>query len=82
MSLADLAASIGRRDASGGPDDGVDPITFIEAPWGLGLKLFPVQRIIIKAHYGMALDDNALGFPLDAPVPKDAQGAIVYQALE
>ena len=70
MSLADLAANIGRRDASGGPDEGVDVITFIEASWGLGLRLFPVQRIIIKAHYGMALDDNALNFPLDAPVPE------------
>ena len=68
MSLADLAASIGRRDASGGPDDGVDPIAFIEAEWGLGLRLFPVQRVIIKAHYGMALDDNPLKIPMDCPV--------------
>ena len=71
MSLADLAASVGRRSASGGTDDGVDPITFIEAPWGLGLRLFPVQRVIIKAHYGMALDDNEHDFPLDVPVPED-----------
>jgi hypothetical protein len=48
-----------------------DIITFIEAPWGLGMKLFPVQRVILKAHYGMELDDNAQGFPLDVPVPKD-----------
>lgn len=68
MSLADLAASVGRRSADSGTDDYVDPITFIEASWGLGLKLFPIQRIIIKAHYGMALDDNDLGIPLDRPV--------------
>ena len=70
MSLADLAASIGRRDAKSGPDDGVDPITFIEAPWGLGLRLFPVQRIIVKAHYGMALDDNVLNIPLDTRITR------------
>ena len=69
MSLADLAAAVGRRSADDGTDDYVDVITFIEAPWGLGLRLFPVQRIILKAHYGMALDDNEHGFPLDVPVP-------------
>lgn len=68
MSLADLAASIGRRSAGVGPDEGVDPITFIEAEWGLGLRLFPVQRVIIKAHYGMALDGNPLKIPMDCPV--------------
>jgi len=70
VSLADLAAAVGRRSADSGTDDYVDVITFIEAPWGLGLRLFPVQRIILKAHYGMALDDNAHGFPLDTPVPE------------
>lgn len=68
MNLADLAASVGRRTAADATDDYVDIITFIEAPWGLGLKLFPVQRVILKAHYGMELDDNALGIPLDCPV--------------
>lgn len=69
MSLANLATSIARGASSTSAVD-VDPITFIEAPWGLGLKLFPVQRVIIKAHYGMELDDNPNGFPLDVPVPK------------
>lgn len=68
MSLANLAAAVGRRDSASGTDDYVDPITFIEAEWGLGLRLFPVQRIIIKAHYGMALDDNPLKIPMDCPV--------------
>ncbi|MFA6235073.1 MAG: hypothetical protein WC824_12945, partial [Bacteroidota bacterium] len=35
----------------------VDIVEFCEAPWGLGMKLLPVQRIILKAHYGIALDD-------------------------
>lgn len=71
MSLADVAAAIGRRSADSGTDDCVDIITFIEAEWGLGLKLFPVQRIILKAHYGMALDDNEHDYPLDTPVPEE-----------
>lgn len=70
MNLADIAASVGRRSADEEPDDGVDIITFIEAPWGLGLRLYPVQRIILKAHYGMGLDDNEHGFPLDKKIPK------------
>lgn len=69
MSLADLATSIARGTSAASSDD-VDPITFIEASWGLGLKLFPVQRVVIKAHYGMELDDNPHDFPLDVPVPK------------
>lgn len=68
MNLSDIAASVGRTE-SDDQEDIVDPITFIEANWGLGLKLFPVQKIIIKAHYGMALDTNEHDFPLDVPVP-------------
>lgn len=37
----------------------VAPITeFIEAPWGLNMRLFPVQKVILKAHYGLELDDK------------------------
>ena len=71
MSLADLAASVGRKKSTDSTQEIVDIITFIEAPWGLSLRLFPVQRVILKAHYGMALDDNPHGFPLDRPVPKN-----------
>lgn len=71
MSLADLALAAGRRSATDAPDKGVDVITFIEAPWGLGLRLFPVQRVILKAHYGLALDDNPHGFDLAQPIPVD-----------
>ncbi len=70
MDLADLAAEIGRKKSTDPSTDVVDIITFIEAPWGLSLRLFPVQRIILKAHYGMELDDNPHGFPLDKPVPR------------
>ena len=67
MRLADIAANVGRTISDS--DDVVDPITYIEAPWGLNLRLFPVQRIIIKAHYGMELDGNPHDYPLDQPVP-------------
>lgn len=41
------------------PDDKVaDIIEFIESDWGLQMKLFPVQRVILKAHYGIPLDDT------------------------
>jgi hypothetical protein len=70
MNLADLAADIGRRSVDDATEDYVDIITFIEASWGLGLKLYPVQRVILKAHYGMALDDNPNGYPLDQKVPR------------
>ena len=41
-------------------------IEFVE---GLGLRLYPVQRIILKAIYGIALDDNSFGFDLSKPIP-------------
>jgi hypothetical protein len=69
VSLAELAAQVGRRDANDVVDDIVDVITYIEAPWGLDLRLYPVQRVILKCTYGLALDENAENFPLDVPVP-------------
>jgi hypothetical protein len=68
MSLASMALGAGRADATTGRDV-VDIITFIEAPWGLRMALFPVQRVILKAYYGVALDNNPHGFPLDVPIP-------------
>jgi hypothetical protein len=70
VSLAEIAASVARRSSDDVVDDVVDIITFIEAPWGLDLRLYPVQRIILKAHYGLELDDNPKGFPLDVPIPE------------
>jgi hypothetical protein len=70
VSLAELAAAVGRRSADEQVSDIADIITFVESDWGLGLRLYPVQRVILKAHYGMELDDNPHGFPLDVPIPK------------
>lgn len=68
MSLASIAIGAGRANATVGRDV-VDIITFIEAPWGLNMRLFSAQRVILKAYYGIELDDNAYGFPLEEPVP-------------
>lgn len=69
--LGNLARNIGRQATGVKATRVVDPITFIESPWGLGMSLYPVQRVVIKAHYGMELDDNPHGFPLNVPVPTD-----------
>jgi len=63
MSLADLSAAAGRTVASSRKDV-ADIITFIEAPWGLNMRLFPVQKVILKAHYGLALDDTTANIPI------------------
>lgn len=55
--LARIALNAGRRQSKTATEV-VDIITFIESDWGLGMKLFPVQRVILKAHYGIALEDN------------------------
>jgi len=68
--FGNLALQVGRQTKVGGQSV-VDIITFIESPWGLGMRLFPVQRVVLKAHYGLELDDNPHGFPLDVPVPED-----------
>lgn len=70
MNLGQLALDAGRMKA-GTSRPVVDIITFVEAAWGLNQRLFPVQRVILKAHYGLALDDNSHDFPLDEPVPED-----------
>lgn len=39
------------------PDYTAGPVEFAEASWGLGLTLFPVEKIVLKAFYGLPLDD-------------------------
>lgn len=33
-------------------------LSFIEAPWGLKMKLFPVQRFIVKLYYNIPLNNR------------------------
>jgi len=60
MGLSNLVRDVGRIRQ--GPSEVADIIAFIESPWGLNpersLYLFPVQRVILKAHYGLELDDK------------------------
>lgn len=76
MGLSDLIYSVGR--STSGTAKPVDVIEFAESEWGLGrpdmhtgkgFKLFPVQKIILKAHYGLPLDDNPYGVSLYDRVP-------------
>lgn len=71
MSLSGLALDIGASTKGIEDDDVVDVITFAESSWGLNQKLYPVQRVILKCHYGLALDDNPWGLDLSQPVPLD-----------
>ena len=57
--IADLVRGVGTNLDSSGGRKPVDVIAFVEAPWGLNMRLFPVQRVILKAHYGLELDDTA-----------------------
>jgi len=62
-SLAEIARTVGSfwdNNAASGQTEVVDVITFIEE-WA-GRRLFPAQRVILKAHYGLALDDSPAGF--------------------
>ena len=54
MSFSSLAISASARAGKQSEKD-VNIIEFVESPWGLKMKLFPVQRVILKAHYGLEL---------------------------
>ena len=56
--LARIALNAGRLKVESGRREVVDIVTFIESDWGLNFKLWPVQRVILKAHYGIELDDD------------------------
>ena len=56
MNLSDIVMQAGRIADNDAPI--ADIIEFVEAPWGLQMKLFPVQRVILKVHYGLELDDT------------------------
>jgi hypothetical protein len=58
--LANIALGVARasRNRSVLQDTPADIIQFIESPWGIHMPLFPVQRVILKAYYGLELDDK------------------------
>lgn len=59
MGLASLVQSVGKVFSTNNQGQALaNIIEFVESKWGLGVKLFPVQRIILKAYYGIPLDDK------------------------
>lgn len=56
MGLSSIATNVGRTKKIN--TDIADIITFIESDWGLQMRLFPVQKVILKAHYGLPLEDK------------------------
>ena len=57
MSLSSIAISSSAKAGKQSEKD-ADIIEFVESSWGLKMTLFPVQRVILKAHYGLELDDK------------------------
>lgn len=64
MSQESLIADIAKSFISGNTSDVVDVVTFVEAPWGLGIKLLPSQKFILKCLYGMPLDNTERIIPV------------------
>lgn len=60
-----LIAQIANEFVSGNTQDVVDIITFLEAPWGLGINLYPVQKFILKCFSG----DSIIAGDDGCPVP-------------
>lgn len=70
---ASLAEMLGRASGVDTQDNTncVDILTFVEAPWGFGMgsgpgmpPLLPAQRWILKAFYGLELDDKEKRIPI------------------
>jgi intein/homing endonuclease len=72
-----LIAEIAKEFISGNTEI-VDIVSFVEAPWGLNIKLFPVQRFSLKAFYGLPLDDTKQ----DIKVPDVINEKILYTFTE
>lgn len=52
----------------------VDVVTFAEAKWGLAFNLFPMQKLILKAYYGLPLDDSEKTIPLSDELNQKVTG--------
>jgi intein/homing endonuclease len=57
-------AYIANEFLSGKTQDFVDPVTFVESPWGLSIRLFPVQKFILKCASGDNIISNDDGVPV------------------
>lgn len=77
MTANNLIAHIAKDFMSGDTEEVVDIITFVEAPWGLNIKLFPSQRFMLKCFYGMELD----GKERNINIPDLLNEKILYKGL-
>ena len=75
--MASLIQELSREFVSGDTTV-VDPITFIESNWGLGIELTPVQRFVVKCFYGMTL----LNGEKTIEVPDIVNERILYRFTE
>lgn len=65
-SLGELALGVSRARSAkrsgvvskSGDDDCPTIVEYVEAPWGLGQTMYPVQRVILKAYYGIPLNNK------------------------
>ena len=60
-SLSELIRNAGEEVRSKDPDvpHVYNILEYIEANWGIGIKLFPAQRFIVKLYYHTPLDDKS-----------------------
>ncbi len=72
--MSDLTKSF----LSGNTTEVADVVTFIEAQWGLGVKLTPVQKFILRCFYGIELD--CVSKTID--VPNMVNSEIIYSFTE
>ena len=73
-----LIAELAKEFISGNTEEVVDIITFVEAAWGLNIKLLPGQRFILKCLYGMELED----YEKIIKVPDIVNEHILYEFTE
>ena len=76
--MADEIQQLTNLFMSGNTQDVVDVVTFVESPWGLGFKLLPNQRFLLKAYYGLPLNDK----DKDIDVPDLVNDKILYKFTE
>ena len=60
-SLSEIAWSVCQDGSQPDLTDLPDIIEFAESSWGVNFKLYPVQRVILKAHYGLPLGSRHKG---------------------
>lgn len=64
VDFGSIALDIGREEATNQGNEIPTIIEFVESSWGLDQKLFPVQKVILKAFYGLPLEKKEKTVPL------------------